>query len=306
MHFIFVWLVLVIIFAGSVAQTLLRKLSPRFILYPDIQTHPSPPRLHSHCCSDCLAHYSEAGFKIFPPPVQICSTLKWISLLHLSSLLTGMWIILTGPVWSLFNLSPWFRVFLEQEGGVSHCGLWCKPGAWPSLADVQGCGGTMWAKRWNLLRVAPLGSDYLAVAVLTASACHHVNTHHLHLGWSFPCPQINGMCVFLPGLCVWARLGGRRWYCWWEVSDAASSLPHQPSLDIISDAAAQSASDGPFLPFSSLFTGAAPFHPSSVRSPIQTRPRASFLRLCFISSAWLKSSNNQSVFLGVLCQLFLQ
>lgn len=168
---------LVIIFAGSVAQTLLRKPSPQFILYPDIQTHPSPPLLHSHCCSDCLAHYSEAGFKIFPPPVQICSTLKWISLLHLSSLLTGMWIILTGPVWSLFNLSPWFGVFLEQEGGVSHCGLWCKPGAWPSLADVQGWGWTMWAKRWNLIRVAPLGSDYLAVAVLTASACQRINTH---------------------------------------------------------------------------------------------------------------------------------
>lgn len=28
----------------------------------------------------------------------------------------GMWIILTGPVWGLFNLSPWFGVFLEQEG----------------------------------------------------------------------------------------------------------------------------------------------------------------------------------------------
>lgn len=133
--------------ACAVPQTLLHKLSPRFILYPDIQTHQSPTLLHSHCRSDCLAHYSKAGFKIFPPSVQICSTLKWISLLHLSCLLTGMWIILTVPVWSLFNLSPWFGVFLEREGGVSHCGLWCKPGAWPWLAGVQRCG-------WSTFNVA--------------------------------------------------------------------------------------------------------------------------------------------------------
>lgn len=276
MRFIFVWLVLVIISAGSVAQPLLRKLSPRFILYPDIQTHPSPPRLHSRCCSDCLAHYSEAGFKIFPPPVQICSTLKWISLLHLSSLLTGMWIILTGPVWSLFNLSPWFGVFLEQEGGVSHCGLWCKPGAWPSLADVQGCG----RERWNPVRVAPLGSDYLAVAVLTASACQHINTHWLHLGWSFPCPQINRMCVFLPGLCVWTRLRGQRWLVKGERRSIQRGLkPSTPTFPgHLSDAAAPRRQ----MVLSSrlpLFTGAAAFHPSGVRSPIQTRPRASFLRL---------------------------
>lgn len=76
------------------------------------------------------------------------------------------------------------------------------------------------------------------------------------------------------------------------------SYPYNPaSLDIISDAAAHTVSDGRFLPFSPLFTGTAASHPSNVRSSIQTRPRASFLPLCFISSAWLKSSNNQSVFL---------
>lgn len=138
------WVIHALILSACAApQTLLHKPSPRFRLYPDIQTHQSLTLLHSHCCSDCLARYSKAGFKIFPPPVQICSTLKWISLLHLSSLLTGMWIILTGPVWSLFSLSPWFAVFLEQEGGVSHCGLWCKPGAWPSLA---GC-PVLWMKQ---------------------------------------------------------------------------------------------------------------------------------------------------------------
>lgn len=76
---------------------------------------------HSCAGSICLAQCAKTGFKIFPPPVQICSTLKWISLFHLSLGLTGKWIILTGPVWSLFNPSPWFCVFLEQEGGVSYC-----------------------------------------------------------------------------------------------------------------------------------------------------------------------------------------
>lgn len=76
-----------------------------------------------------------------------------------------------------------------------------------------------------------------------------------------------------------------------------SYLYNPAALDIIGDAAAQTVSDGRFLPFSPLFTGTAASHPSSVQSSIQTRPRASFLRLCFISSAWLKSSNNQSVFL---------
>lgn len=183
MYFIFVWLVLVIFFfffppACAVPQTLLHKLSPRFILHPDIQTHQSSTLLRSHCCSDCLAHYSKAGFKIFPPPVQICSTLKWISLLHLSSLLTGMWIILTGPVWSLFNLSPWFRVFLEQEGGVSHCGLWCKSGAWPSLAGgwstfnvAVGKKAESYQSRTTGLRL-PCGC-----CIVTASAFQHINTH---------------------------------------------------------------------------------------------------------------------------------
>lgn len=176
------WWFFFFFFACAVPQTLLHKLSPRFILYPDIQTHQSPTLLHSNRCSDCLAHYSKAGFKIFPPPVQICSTLKWISLLHLSSLLTGMWIILTGPVWSLFNLSPWFGVFLEQEGGVSHCGLWCKPGAWPSLAGVQCCGWSpfnvavgikaeSYRSRTTGLRL-PCGC-----CIVTASACQHINTH---------------------------------------------------------------------------------------------------------------------------------
>lgn len=112
----------------SVALKQLCKLSssinsPSWLPYTHIHTHQSPPLSHSHSCSDsiCLAQCAKAGFKIFPPPVQICSTLKWISLFHLSPGLTGKWIILTGPVWSLFNLSPWFWVFLEQGGGVSHC-----------------------------------------------------------------------------------------------------------------------------------------------------------------------------------------
>lgn len=160
-------------------------------------THPhtsvSAPLLRSHCCSDsiCVAllwrRRASAGFKIFSlpthtpsPPVQICSTLKWISLFHLSPGLTGKWIILTGPVWSLFNLSPWFWVFLEQKGGRSKsllalCGSGVNPGG------LAGCLGPHWltpkavgeaclawrrrAEGWNLISVAPLGSDYQAFAV---------------------------------------------------------------------------------------------------------------------------------------------
>lgn len=211
--------------ARATPQTLLHKLSPRFILHPDIHTHQSPTLLHSRCCSDCLAHYSKAGFKIFPPPVQICSTLKWISLLHLSSLLTGDVNHPDRPVWGLFNLSPWFRVFLEQEGRSKS--LWA--------SDVNQALGPHWLvssageearsnmavgkkkkKRRNLIRVAPLGSDYLAVAAWwlhqPVSTLTHINlvwdeaSHVLCTG-----TDKRDVCVFYcPLLCARTRLWGQR------------------------------------------------------------------------------------------------
>lgn len=65
--------------------------SPSLLTYTHIHTHQSPPPFLSHSRSDSiyLAQCAKAGFKIFPPPVQICSTLKWISLFHLSLGLTG-------------------------------------------------------------------------------------------------------------------------------------------------------------------------------------------------------------------------
>lgn len=66
-------------------------------------------------------------------------------------------------------------------------------------------------------------------------------------------------------------------------------------------AAAEGASartDG-FHPFLPIFMEAAASHPSAVCSSIPSRPCSSRSAppLCFISSAWLKSSKNQSVFL---------
>lgn len=151
--------------------------------------------------------------------MQICSTLKWISLFYLSLGLTGKWIILTGPVWSLFSPSPWFWVFLEQGGGVSHCWHFAAlmltqglPSAWPPLADVQGCGGSVFSVvTGREVESYQCCSTRLrlpsACCPVTASACQHIHTRCLHLWhwdammlqscWYYTTAQIDFMCIMV-------------------------------------------------------------------------------------------------------------